>query len=216
MPSPYEAIDQQTVHRYSERYQSHGESCRTLGWGSREQQEHRFARVFASTPFAGRSVLDIGCGFADLLGALERANLTPSAYTGLDINPDFIARSAEKYPEARFLVASPLQVEPDQVSADVAVMLGLLNFKQSELDNWTYARTLVSKAFELCHEALVFDVLSTELTPDYPKEDFVFYYEPAKILELAFELTPFVSLHHDYRPIPQREMLVVMRKAPCA
>ena len=93
-------------------------------------------------------------------------------------------------------------------------MLGLLNFRQA-VSNIEYSAGLLESAFDLCQEILVFDALSACRSTDYPEESSVFYYEPADILRLSLRLTPYVSIHHDYQPIPQREMLVVLRRTPC-
>ena len=59
---------------------------------------------------------------------------------------------------------------------------------------------------------LVVDFLSTSLTPDYPKEDAVFYHDPEKMLSFALGLTPNVTLIHDYPPIPQKEFMLVLHR----
>jgi len=61
-------------------------------------------------------------------------------------------------------------------------------------------------------ELLVVDFLSLQYAPNYPKEDFVFYHDPLKMLEFAFELTPNVLLKHNYAPIPQREFMLYLYK----
>ncbi|MNS45198.1 Mg-protoporphyrin IX methyl transferase [compost metagenome] len=213
---PFREIDAQTIRRYRERFHAFGEDHRTLGWGSREQQVYRFNQLMASTAFERRSVLDIGCGFADLLGHLTREGQQIASYTGVDINPDFVDVARAKYPEAEFITGSPRDLDPETASRDVVVMLGLLNFRQSNLSNLDYAHAMIGQAFSLCREALVVDMLSAYRTPDYPEEDFVYYYEPTEMLKLAFSLTPFVTLLHDYQPIPQQEFLIVLRKLPCA
>lgn len=213
---PFREIDSQTIARYKKRYQVFGEDHRTLGWGSREQQQYRFDRVLENVTFEGRSVLDIGCGFADFLGHLNQQGVAIASYCGVDINPDFVKLAGEKYGGADFLTASPLDLDPACAARDVVVMLGLLNFRQPNLENLDFARTMISRAFDLCREALVVDMLSAKRTLDYPQEDFVYYYEPTEMLDFALALTPFVTLSHAYRPIPQQEFMLVLRKAPCA
>lgn len=208
-------IEEQTIARYSQRFSTLGESHRTLGWGSREQQFYRFDCVLDSVNCCDRTILDIGCGFGDLLGHIQQKNISIRQYIGVDINPDFINLATQKYPNAKFLTHSPFEVCDQTVLGDITVMLGLLNFKQSALDNWIYARQMLEQAFALTRETLVVDFLSSKLTSDYPPEDFVYYYDPAKALSLALELTPYVSLKHDYLPIPQREFMLILNKQPC-
>jgi hypothetical protein len=92
-------------------------------------------------------------------------------------------------------------------------MLGLLNLNfHEDFDNLTYSKLMITNAFSAVNELLIVDFLSNRLTPDYPKEDFVFYHDPAKMLDFALTLTPNVVLKHNYAPIPQREFLLALYK----
>ncbi|NEO35146.1 MAG: class I SAM-dependent methyltransferase [Moorea sp. SIOASIH] len=207
-------IEQETVTRYSQRFATLGESHRTLGWGSREQQVYRFDRVLDCVNLTNRVVLDVGCGFGDFLEYINKQNIPIRKYIGIDINSDFIDLASKKFPSAQFMNHSHFDLNSQQFCGDVTIMLGLLNFKQSVLDNWSYARKMIAQAFELTNEVLLVDFLSSWLTPDYPKEDFVYYYDPAQALNLALEMTPYVSLKHDYLPIPQQEFMLILWKQP--
>ena len=79
-------ISEQTCKRYSQRYCEMGYNVRTLGWGTTEQQELRFHRVLDVANIKERHILDIGCGFGDLLSFCQNRNITPTKYTGWDIN----------------------------------------------------------------------------------------------------------------------------------
>lgn len=201
--------------RYSERLKKFGNDPRTLGWDSQESQRVRFARVLESVALEGRSLLDIGCGLADLLGFIREQGAELSAYTGWDINPDLIQACQERFPESAFEVRN-LMLDAEAASPfDVVTMFGVLNFRFREFENETFARQMIGKAFALCNEALVVDMLSDLRDPSYPSEEFVYYYSPAAILEFAFSLTPHVTLRHDYASIPQREFTLILRKVPC-
>lgn len=212
----YRRIETATNARYSARWAEFGESIETLGWGSIEQQRFRFDRVLEAVELNDRSVLDIGCGFGDLHTHVRARGISVRGYTGVDINEDLLGVARHRHPDAGFLRASPMELTPADVSADVGIMLGLLNFRQQDLANMDYLRGMVGRAFDLCREALVFDALSEVRTPDYPEEAFVYYYDPAEVLRFALGQTPHVTLRHDFRAIPQREMLVVLRRQPCA
>ncbi|MBU1191894.1 MAG: class I SAM-dependent methyltransferase [Gammaproteobacteria bacterium] len=208
----FEQIDASTNERYQTRFTQHGESHLTLGWGSREQQAYRFSQLLYCADFTNRSVLDIGCGFGDLLGYLHQRNIPLKHYVGIDVNPEFIRVAAETYPEAEFHAVSLTSLTDAALSCDLVVMLGLLNFRQQALDNPSYAWEMVRRAYALSQEALLCDFLSSQREQNYPPEDFVYYYDPAFVLELGLECTPNVQLKHDYRPIPQREMLLTLRR----
>ena len=55
-------------------------------------------------------------------------------------------------------------------------------------------------------------MLSSKLDISYKKENFVNYFDPLKVLNLVFNLSPYVKLIHDYISIPQREFMLIIRK----
>jgi SAM-dependent methyltransferase len=208
----YKQIDEATKKRYSVRLRSHGVSHLTLGWGSREQQNYRFDRVIENVVLSGKSVLDVGCGFGDLVGYLKDKDIHVKSYTGIDVNPELIEEAKKLHPDARFIAGSLREVDREDIRSDVVIMLGLLNFCQNEIQNTTYAKDLVSKAFDLAVEKLAVDFLSSCRFEGYPEEDFVYYYDPGFVLELGLSLSPSIRLIQDYEPIPQREIMLVVSR----
>ena len=204
-------IDLATVERYHKRYLEHGVSHLTLGWGSREQQQYRFDVVLGNVAVASRSVLDIGCGFGDLLGYMDNRQVKQGCYTGLDVNTELVEDASRLYPHGTF-IDKPLTEVDDSLRSDVVIMLGLMNFKQDKIANMDYARLMVEKAFSLTGYALVVDFLSARVIDGYPKEDFVYYYEPADVLDMGLSISADVKLVHDYKPIPQKEMMMILYK----
>ena len=208
------AVERAAVERYSRRLREFGSDARTLGWDTRANQWARFAAAASVAPFGGREVLDIGCGLADFRVFLEEAGMPPASYSGVDINDDLLEVARGRFPDSRFERRNVLLQPYDAPVCDVALMLGLVNFRLTDLDNYEYAARAIDAAFAACRDALVVDMLSARRSPDYPEESFVFYFEPARMLELALSRTPYVQLHHAYRPLPQREFMLVLRKGP--
>ena len=92
-------------------------------------------------------------------------------------------------------------------------MLGLLNLNfHGKVDNYDYSYQLIGNAFQYANEVLIVDFISERTIDTYPKEDFIFYHNPIKILEFAFSLSPKVVLKHDYAPIPQKEFMLFIYK----
>ena len=213
MNNPLDNISAAAIERYSSRFLSLGEDVRTLGWGSMEQQRNRFSQLTRVVDLHGRSVLDIGCGFGDLKGFCDEMELALLRYIGWDINGDLIKVAKARYSNAELKVFDLLNTSGVAAIAQIGVMLGLLNFNlRDTYDNVEYSKRMISNAFEAVTECLVVDFLSIYRTLDYPSEDFVFYHDPSEMLAFALTLTPNVSLHHDYMPIPQKEFLLVLRK----
>ena len=208
----------QTVERYSGRYKKLKYDVRTLGWGTKEQQNYRFLQTIDNRiEFNGKRILDIGCGFGDYFNFLKKHNIDVKSYIGWDLNSDLIGEArrlfaAEK--NAIFDVKNIFDIHSDNDSfADIGIMLGVLNFNLKDaFDNYQYSKIAIEKAFMLVKEVLVVDFLSTYLTESYPKEDFVFYHEPETMLKYAFSLSQNVILKHDYLPIPQKEFMLLIFK----
>jgi len=207
----------QTVERYSRRYHDLGYHVRTLGWGTTEQQRHRFAMTLTLVlDLTGAEVVDFGCGFGDYYDFLQEAGVPLKSYLGLDINPDLLTEARRRHAGESRTAFAAMDLTEDQDGepfGDVGVMLGVLNFNWKDAyDNEAYSQRLITRAFTRVRHALVVDFLSARLSPDYPREDFVYYHEPTRLLDFALSLTPDVTLKHDYQPIPQKEFMLLLRK----
>lgn len=204
-------IADQTRHRYAARFQEHGLSPRSLGWGTREQQTTRFDQVRRIIDFDGSHVLDIGCGFGDLYQYLKHNNVDVT-YTGVDVCQEFIDVATDRHPDGQFLCTDLTTDELCDVGGDVVVMLGLLNYRQSETANLTYAETLIDRAFDKARRSLVCDFISDQRALDYPEEEWIYYYSPEEVVKLASAVTPSWQLLQDFPCIPQREMMLRLDK----
>ncbi len=209
-------ISEMTIDRYSKRYKNLGYDVHTLGWGSVEQQNYRFSRTLSiDSDIRNSTVFDIGCGFGDYFDYLFENNKIPSNYTGFDINEDLLkeARKRHNHFDNVSFEKFDLTIAPKDERADIVVMLGVLNFNLNDkFNNYEYSCNMIKNAFEMTKGILIVDFLSTKLDESYPKEDFVFYHDPLKMLEFAFTLSDNVVLKHNYSPIPQKEFMLFIYK----
>jgi SAM-dependent methyltransferase len=214
-------IEEETVDRYRRRYQDFGYDARTLGWGSREQQQYRFAQTLnGPLEFSQRSVIDIGCGFGDYLAYLREAQQNVSSYEGWDVNPDLVTEATKRYVEdsgARFAVRNLLDPGIDETTlrpvANIGVMLGVLNFNlEGKADNYLYSELAIRRAWALSDNGLIVDFLSSHRETNYPAEPWVFYHDPERMLSFAFTLSSRVTLKHNYLSIPQREFMLFIER----
>jgi SAM-dependent methyltransferase len=209
-------LDERMVDRYSTRLRSFGADPRTLGWDRKESQAARFSAAARTVSFVDRSVLDIGCGLADFGNYLYGdPALAPASYSGIDINPDLIKVCRQRHPSGNFEVRNVLRRPYSEERWDIVTMFGLLNLRFTEFSNEEYAREFIAEAFRICGEVLVVDMLSARADAEYSPEDFVYYYQPTAMLDFAFQLTPHVTLLHDYPSIPQREFMLILRRRSC-
>lgn len=208
-------ISQQTIRRYSERYERLGRNIKTLGWGTKEQQEYRFRQTLDNNiNFKNKIVLDIGCGFGDYYNYLNINNIKIKKYIGFDINSDLISEAKKTYQNdiSTFEVENILNTKKTNI-ADIGIMFGVLNFNLKEkMNNFEYSKKFITKAFALVTDVLIIDFISTNVVSEYPKEDFIYYHSPIQMLEFALTLSNNVVLKHNYSPIPQKEFMLFIYK----
>ncbi|MGB0983041.1 MAG: methyltransferase type 11 [Saprospiraceae bacterium] len=211
-------ISTNMIERYSNRYKKLGRNIKTLGWGSVEQQLYRFEQTLQTgVDFSDKRILDIGCGFGDYYDYITaQRKIEIQSYQGYDLNDDLINAAQQEYindSKSAFQVSNILEKKVEEPVADIGVMLGVLNLNfKEEYDNYAYSKKIITNAFSLVKDYLIVDFLSTNLDSSYPKEDFIFYHNPAQMLEFAFSLSENVSLKHDYASIPQKEFMLIIKK----
>lgn len=205
-----ERIEKETIERYNLRLDKFGISPKTLGWDSISSQRTRFLTAVLNQNFEHRSILDIGCGFGDYLDFLTQCKSRFQSYRGIDINSRLIEEASKKFPSTNFETRNILLNNWHSRQADICVSFGLLNFKLD--DNLTYTKQFLDEAWSITRECLIIDFLSTHMTSFYKEEDFVYYHNPSDILDMCLRLTDDVRLIHDYKPIPQREFMVFLRR----
>lgn len=218
-PEDLAGVTSDAIKRYNKRYNELGYNVRSLGWGTSEQQVYRFAQTqLGPVDFTKSSILDIGCGFGDYFRFFKDKNIAIGNYTGVDINTNLIEEAKKQYPDpnSHFAVANLMDpmFTPGQFgySGDISVMLGLLNFNLGEIDNCAYSELAIRRAFAISKKALVVDFLSDVSDSAYPRESFVFYHDPMRMLKFALTLSPRVTLKHNYASIPQREFMLFIEK----
>ncbi len=188
---------------YTQRYRLHGVSPKALGW-DKGKQNIRFEVLTSQYDFEGKAVLDIGCGFGELIGTLNR-RASGYAYTGIDLVEDFVreAQAIHKQTDRRFVCGDFLTYDFDEVADrperppfDYCVASGIFNHK-FQTDNYAFIRRCMARALSLARDGLAFDFLSDRV--DYTLEH-TFHVNPMKVLEMAYSFSRNVLLRNDYMP----------------
>jgi SAM-dependent methyltransferase len=172
----------------------HGADFPSLLWASPQTQAARFDAIQRLGRLHGKSVLDVGCGRADLLDFLLDRGVRPADYVGIEAVED-LARAAEtkrrRMNHVRILradfVREPLRLF---VAADVVVFSGSLNTIE---DGAFY--TTIRRAFEACAHTLVFNFLCN---PYLAGADYLRWRRPAEVKAFASHLSPDVRTLDDY------------------
>ena len=169
----------------------HGHDHRSCDYGSRESQYAKFRVIAEVGDLAGRSLLDVGCGFADLAPYLVE-RFENVAYTGIDLSPRMIERARELRPELDLRCAGLLDL-PTNERFDVVVANGIFYLLGETGEG--LAREMIASLFQHARRAVAFNSLSTWAPSTDPGE---LHLDPAATLDFCRTLTPRVQLRHDY------------------
>ena len=184
------------VERYERRLREHGHSPETLGWGKLGREHVRFQVMTDVVQEVGAaSVLDVGCGFADLFDHLVAQGWN-GEYSGIDIVPGLLAEARERHPSLDLQEADVASYEPAG-TFDVVVASGVFNARLRSGDNLAHITRSVERMYALASRAVCIDFLSTYV--DFQQPD-GWHTDPAWALELGRGLSKRLRLRHDYMP----------------
>ena len=175
----------------------YGHSPKTLGWGDHGRQELRF-RILAEGALRQPlcSVLDVGCGFADLYSYLTEHGWH-GRYTGVDIVPDLLEVARRQHSHLKLIEADIVDKTTSLDSHDFVIASGAFNARLGAGDNRAHIRESLTRMRELADSAVCVDFLSSYV--DYQKTA-AWHTDPAWALDVGKQLSRRVALRHDYMP----------------
>ena len=187
-----------TPPRYLEPYvaasQRHGGGFGSLLWASPATQEARFDAIARACDFEGKSVLDAGCGRADLLDFFIGRGIVLDHYVGLEAVEALAEAARQKQRTGCMIVQADFVAEPSRLfaAADVVVFSGSLN----TLDEAGFYATL-RMAFDASAGELVFNFLSS---PELAAARYLTWHDARNVVEFLKALpgAENVRLVNDY------------------
>lgn len=81
---------------YEDKFRKHGESVKSLGWGSRFSQEKRFEALLGIGIENNDTVIDVGCGFCDFYEFAKRRGINLK-YWGVEMCSPIYDKISTKY-----------------------------------------------------------------------------------------------------------------------
>lgn len=186
--------DQRNIKLYQSLLAEHGDSFRSLDWGSRESQIKRFEILADIGISAGDSVLDVGCGLADFYEWLQQ-NRPGVNYSAIDITSEMIMRAKARFPDVDISNATIFDLKQPEKKYDYVVASGIFVFRKENPED--YLLSTVQKMFSLCKKGIAFNSLSSWALKKTNEE---FNANPSKVIDFARTLTPKVVLRHEYHP----------------
>jgi len=183
----------------------HGSDFPSLLWASPQTQAARFDAIQRLGDLDAKSVLDVGCGRADLLEFLHSRGVRPADYVGIEAVEDLAAAAearCRRLPDASVVRADFVR-EPMRmfVGADVVVFSGSLNTVEDD----DFYRTL-RRAFDAAAETVVFNFLCYSYLAG---ADYLRWHRAGDVVAFANTLTPDVRTLDDYL---HGDFTVAMRK----
>lgn len=167
---------------------------RALDWGSRTSQQKRFHVLAQIDDLAGCSVLDVGCGLADLFAFFESRKI-PTSYTGYEISPAMLDSARERFPNLDLRLADLMTEDIASTQFDFIFASGIFHLRSK--GSYAYLEAMARRMYRFCRRGTAFNSLSStsnQLEPDR------FIADPAKVLRICLDITPNVVLRHDYMP----------------
>lgn len=193
------------IKNYQKTYKRHGLNPKSLQWVTKESADIRYEQIVADLDFEKKSVLDVGCGFGDLISILSE-NTMNLQYVGVDVVPEFIEAAKHKFPGYKFLL-NDYFAEPMSEFFDIIVSSGTLNSKREDVVS--FRKEAIKAMFEHCKEAVIFNMAGGYPQPKNRKRSKIYYADALDILRYCLKLTSKTIFRYHYR---RRDFTVVMFK----
>jgi hypothetical protein len=170
----------------------YGAGFNTLLWASRRTQAARFDAFMRAVNFAGYSVLDAGCGRADLMDHLLERNVVPHDYIGLEAVEALATAAERKHHPHTTIFRADFVREPARLftGSDIVLFSGSLN----TLEPQQFYDTL-QVAFDATAQWLVFNFLAS---PAIAMADFLTWHRKEDVVHYVTQLSPAVTVLDDY------------------
>ena len=150
-----------------------------LGWESEAAQRMRFDALIDNIPLDGQTILDVGCGLANLLEYLNQLKIKVR-YTGVDILHEMIESVRAKKLSGEFHCLDVFSSHPFQPSSfDVIYASGIFNLNLG--NNKEFFEHAMCEFSRLSRRYVVFNLLDNRSPAP---EDTYFYYSPAEAIEM--------------------------------
>ncbi|GAC1428260.1 MAG: class I SAM-dependent methyltransferase [Chloroflexota bacterium] len=169
-----------------------------VDWADNHTQQARFGVLLEvlEEPLPRRAtLLDVGCGFGDLLTTITSRGLA-IAYTGCELSPPHVAEARRRHPDAEFLegdAAALLWGAARQGRGwDYVVASGTFNVRLPAWERWTWH--LVEAMWRVTRRTMAFNLLTNRVA--HPPA--VMAVEPAAWHARCRTLVPAARRREDY------------------
>jgi len=164
-----------------------------VGYNTISEQNHLFLHVLSGFN-PNQSILDIGCGRADMAHFISEFYGKLNAYTGIDHNPIMADLAKQKY-DYNVIVGAYETTELNQ--HDWVVASGLFTQRRCETEEQDFNKLLddIELMYNAANSAVSFNLLSPINTQHH--EGF-FYVHPGLMLDMLIDRYGYVSVKNNY------------------
>ncbi len=181
---------------YSKSYNKYGTGLQSLQWISYHSQANRMTQLINDLDLHDKNIIDIGCGFGDLIPHLVSRSENFN-YLGVDKYEPFIDEAKKRYPEFDFqyldYFASPL----DQLF-DITLCCGALNAKREDVIK--FRQKAISCMYDKSTYCAVFNMSGYYPNVGNDNESKIYYASSRKFLDFCWTLTPKLIFKQQYNP----------------
>ena len=190
-----------SIARHRELFNKYGIDERSLGW-TKLKQYARFEQIISRLDIRGASILDVGCGFADLYNYL--LTTFPDSdfdYVGIDFVPEFIETAKQKYPNISLFNTDLFNFKSEKKYKYLINCGCLFNLDpDNEEESYEYIDAFIGKNLELCEDdgVCIFHFLTDKV--DYRSSTEDFHISPERILSIAYSHSRRIVLDNSVFP----------------
>lgn len=194
-----------TYSKYSKAYIKNRGSVKSLLWNSYASAAIRYRELVKDIDFTSKSILDVGCGFGDIIPFISNKN-TSFKYTGIDLMKEFVEEAKKRYPDYKFAERNYFE-HPFKKKFDVIICCGTLNSNYGR-ETMSFRKKAIKTMFNHCKEAVAFNMAGGASSSN--KNDSTIYYANSiNILEYCTKLSKKVILRNNYH---EKDFTIVIFK----
>lgn len=165
--------------------------ARSVHWSDEHSQEVRFDALVKIADLTDASILDVGSGLGDLYKYFITRMISVN-YSGIDIMPEFVDRSRERFAEGNFMCGDAETLDNDY---DYILASGALSFMVPE-GKEHYCK-MIKRMYEHSKKGLAFNMLNEEV---HPSDDTYLSYNINEVVGYCKTLSPHVEVVTGYLP----------------
>ena len=159
----FNSYKDQNVSLYRKRLNYYNENeGANIFWSSKDAQEKRFKALTDIGDLEDTEILDVGCGYCDLLTYLEKNDINPKNYVGIDIVPEIVEKAKELHPDINIQVRDIQEELLEENSFDWVFGSGIFALQDQ---NWQqYVVNMLKEMLKIARKGVAVNFLKQQNT----------------------------------------------------